>query len=89
MFITRSMMTLSMVIHIIRSISNHSTLKSSMRSITMTMEIGSETITAQSIRLMVQSMMNTLLTLLLTTLLSITQLIITHTIMVTPTPLWL
>ena len=91
MFITKLMMILSMVMvmHTILSINNHSTLKFTMKRITMTMVIGSETITAQYIKLMVQFMMNILLTSLLMMLLSTTQWVITHTIMVTRTLLWL
>ena len=90
MFITKLMMILSMVMvmHTILSINNHSTLKFTMKRITMTMVIGSGITMAQYIRLTVQFMMNIQLTSLLTMLLSTTQWVITQTIMETPTLLW-
>ena len=90
MFITKLMMILSMVMvmHTILSINNHSTLKFTMKRITMTMVISSGITIAQYIRLTVQFMMNIQLTSLLTMLLSTTQWIITQTIMETPTLLW-
>ena len=90
MFITKLMMILSMVMvmHTTLSINNHSTLKFTMKRITMTMVIGSGITMAQYIRLTVQFMMNIQLTSLLTMLLSTTQWVITQTIMETPTLLW-